>query len=138
MILLDTNVISEMMKPSPSLKVIDWLDQEDVMQLFVSTITIAEIFYGIQSLPSGKRKNTLEESFQNVLQEGFKHRILSFNEKAAEFYGQLMSHRKKIGKPLSILDGQIAALAVSEKASLATRNVRDFVDCHLSVINPFV
>jgi hypothetical protein len=137
MILLDTNIISEMMKSSPSSKVIEWLDGEDITQIFISTVTIAEISYGIQCLPNGKRQNYLIEAFDNVIQEGFKHRILFFHENAAQQYGQLMSHRKKIGKPLSILDGQIAAIAKSEKAALATRNIRDFVDCELILINPF-
>jgi len=137
MILLDTNIISEMMKNYPSPGVIAWLDQQDVTQLFVTTITIAEISYGINALPEGNRRRILEEAFDRAINDAFKHRLLSFDETAAHVYGKIMSKRKALGKPLNILDGQIASITLAHKASLATRNVSDFIDCGLNLINPF-
>jgi predicted nucleic acid-binding protein len=137
MILVDTNIISEMMKPIPSANVISWIDQQNVSQLYISTVTIAEISYGINVLSKGNRRNFLEESFNKVLREAFEHRILSFDEVAAHFYGKIMSQRKEIGKPLSIPAGQIAAIARANSLAVATRNIRDFSDCGLSLINPF-
>jgi predicted nucleic acid-binding protein len=137
MILIDTNIISEMMKSSPSANVIGWLDQQEAMQLYISTITIAEISYGINVLPNGNRRNLLEDSFNKVVRDAFEHRILSLDEVAAHFYGKIMSRRKQLGKPMSIPDGQIAAIARANSAAIATRNINDFSDCGLDVINPF-
>lgn len=137
MIILDTNVISELMKEAPATAVLRWIDRQEVVQLFITTITIAEIMYGINALPNGKRKLQINDAFANVLQEGFKHRILSFDETAAHQYGLLMGHRKELGRPLSILDGQIAAIARAERAALATRNGRDFIECDVELMNPF-
>lgn len=137
MIILDTNILSEMMKTSPSEQVIHWIDEQEVTQLFITTITIAEISYGIHALPKGKRRNLLEDAFHHVIRDAFKHRLLTFTEQAAQNYGEIMSHRKALGRPLSILDGQIAAIVLTEGASLATRNTRDFVDCGLNLLNPF-
>lgn len=138
MIVLDTNIISEMMKKSPHHAVVRWIDQQDPMLLFVTTITIAEISYGIHALPNGKRRVDIENAFTKTMQEGFKHRILSFDERAAHQYGLLMAHRKERGRPLSILDGQIAAIASVQSATVATRNMSDFSDCDLDLVNPFV
>ncbi|MBY0545376.1 MAG: type II toxin-antitoxin system VapC family toxin [Gammaproteobacteria bacterium] len=137
MIILDTNVISEMMKSEPSIKVLDWLDRQEITQLFVTTITIAEISYGLDVLPKGKRKTALEVAFHTTLLEAFNYRILSFDEIAAHQYGKIMGQRKKTGHPLSILDGQICAIASAHDAAIATRNIRDFVDCDVELINPF-
>lgn len=137
MIILDTNIISEMMKPLPSTKVKAWMDKQESDDLFITTITIAEISYGLGSLPGGKRRDSLESAFKVTLIEAFKNRILSFDESAAYIYGQLMSNRKSIGKPLSILDGQIAAITHVNAMFIATHNTCDFSDCGLNVIDPF-
>lgn len=137
MILVDTNVISEMMKPTPLAKVVSWIDQQQAAHLFITTISIAEIAYGIRVLPEGSRRNALEEAFNKALSEAFKHRILPFEESAAHLYGKIMSRRKEMGRPLSILDGQIAAIARAHNLTIATRNIRDFVECELELINPF-
>jgi predicted nucleic acid-binding protein len=137
MIILDTNIISELMKQSPSSFVSDWIDKQEVSLLFVSSITIAELSYGICVLPEGARKNHLNNAFNTMIKEAFKHRVLFFNEAAAYYYGKLMAHRKNLGRPLSILDGQIAAITVQQGASLATRNTKDFSGCGLDLINPF-
>lgn len=137
MIVLDTNVISELMKESPSRNVLTWIDQQIIEQLFITTITIAEISYGINALPISNRRRSLDEAFNQAINHAFKHRLLSFDESAAHHYGTIMNERKKLGKPLSILDGQIAAIALAQNATLATRNIRDFIDCQLTLINPF-
>ena len=137
MIILDTNIISELMKASPDLRVITWIDQQDAMALFTTSIMIAEIRYGLSVLPESRRRVLLKEAFDRVLTSAFKHRILVFDEAAAHCYGQLMGHRKTIGHLLSVFDGQIAAITRVNQMSLATRNTRDFSDCGLSLINPF-
>ncbi len=122
---------------APDQQVIAWLDQQDPVTLFTTSITIAEIGYGLCALPQGKRRDYLESAFNQVLLDAFKHRILIFDEPAAHIYAKLMGHRKTTGRPLSILDGQIAAIAKINQMSLATRNTRDFFDCELNLINPF-
>lgn len=135
--LIDTNIISEMMKPEPTTKVIEWIDAQDVMQLHIAATTIAEITYGLQVLADGKRRHFLEQAFKKAINESFKNRILSFDEAAAHCYGNIMGRRKELGRPMSILDGQIAAIALTHGCALATRNIKDFQDCDLELINPF-
>lgn len=137
MILLDTNVISELMKLTPSPSVLDWLDQQESSQLYITTITIAEISYGLNVLPQGNRRSLLEDAFKKAMLEAFKHRVLSFDEVAAHFYGKIMAQRKELGRPLSVPDGQIIAIARVHEAVVVTRNTRDFDDCGLELINPF-
>jgi predicted nucleic acid-binding protein len=138
MILIDTNIISEMMKPAPEPKVITWIDQQDVMHLFISTVTIAELAYGINVLPEGNRRNFLEKAFNGVVREAFEYRIFTFDEVAAHQYGALMSKRKIIGRPMSMADGQIAAIARAHNCTVATRNINDFADSGVDLINPFL
>ena len=137
MILLDTNVILEVMTPKPLKAVLDWLDGQRSEALYISTITIAEIGYGLHVLPKGKRRRTLEDRFDLFISGGFAGRVLSFDQKAARLYGDLMGRRRKLGKPMSALDDQIAAIARAARFALATRNVRDFADCGLEIVNPF-
>ncbi len=137
MIVLDTNVISEMMKPKPSEAVLNWIDEQKVAQLFITTITIAEISYGLHALPDGHRRKSLETSFHQAIMESFQHRIIAFEESYAFIYGEIMGHRRKIGNPLSVPDGQIGAITLSQGFSLATRNIRDFSNCNIDLINPF-
>lgn len=137
MIILDTNIISEMMRQSPSPKVVDWIDQQDIGDLYITAITIAEISYGINVLPNGKRRQLLEDKFHKTIASAFKYRVCFFDEASAYLYGKLMGLRKERGRPLSILDGQIAAIALSQEASVATRNEVDFQECGVELINPF-
>lgn len=138
MILVDTNVVSEIMTVVPSQAVIGWLNRQDTAALYLSTISIAEISYGLRVLPDGKRQRQLQERFEHFLAAAFKHRILGFDEVAARRYGDVMGHRKEIGRPLSIPDGQIAAIARTNNCTVATRNIRDFEECGVELINPFV
>lgn len=137
MIILDTNIVSEMMKPVPSKAVLNWVDQREAIQLFITTITIAEIAYGLHALPDGHRRKSLEEAFNRAIMDAFRHRILPFEEASAHIYGKIMGDRKKLGRPFSVPDGQIAAIALSQGFSLATRNVRDFSNCDIDLMNPF-
>ncbi len=138
MILVDTNVVSEIMTVAPSQTVIGWLNRQDSSALYLSAISIAEVSYGLQVLPDGKRRRQLQQKFEQFLVAAFKHRILSFDERAARVYGDVMGHRKEIGRPLGIPDGQIAAIARTNNCAVATRNIRDFEECGIELINPFV
>jgi len=137
MIILDTNVVSEMMKAAPAPNVVAWLNSQDASLLFLTSVTIGEIRYGLRVLPQGKRRHSLEEGFERILAEAFPGRILAFDEAAAHRYGEIMGRRKEIGRPLAILDGQIASVAWSNGCSVATRNVQDFIECGVEVVNPF-
>lgn len=137
MIVLDTNILSELMKVSQNPKVFSWFLKQEVEYLFITSITIAEIHYGLSVLPLGARRSFLEESFQKAINETFCHRILFFDDKAAYVYGKLMASRKNKGRPMSILDAQIASIAKVHQFILATRNIVDFIDSDLPLINPF-
>ncbi len=137
MIILDTNIVAEMMKDSPAPIVATWLNDQSASALFLSAITLGEIAYGLRVLPQGRRRRQLEEGFERVVAEGFSGRILAFDEGAARHYGEIMGRRKEIGRPLGVLDGQIASIARAKGYAVATRNVRDFVECGVEILNPF-
>lgn len=137
MILLDTNVVSEMMRAVPSAQVLAWLNDQDATTVFVSTITVAEIEYGLRLLPDGRRRTGLRTRFEHFLRQAFEGRIPDFDHAAARSYGEVMGGRREMGRPMSVPDGQIAVIARSRDYAVATRNVSDFEDCGLAVINPF-
>ena len=137
MILLDTNVVSEVMKTQPAEAVVAWLNGQDSERLYVSAITIGEITYGLRILPDGKRRSGLRERFERFVALAFDQRVLSYDESAARVYGELMGDRKELGLPMSVPDGQIAAIARLNHLAVATRNVLDFEDCGIDVLNPF-
>jgi predicted nucleic acid-binding protein len=137
MIIVDTNVVAELMKASPAQEVVAWLNDQEASALFLTTITIGEIGYGLEILPEGRRRLQLEQGFERVIVEAFTGRILAFDEDAARHYGLVMGRRKRLGRPLSVLDGQIASIARARSCAVATRNVRDFVECGVEVVNPF-
>jgi predicted nucleic acid-binding protein len=137
MVIVDTNVVAELMKASPAQEVISWMNDQDASALFLTTISIGEIGYGLEILPQGRRRLHLEQGFERVVVEAFTGRILGFDEEASRHYALVMGRRKKIGRPLSVLDGQIASIARAKGFAVATRNVRDFVECGVEVLNPF-
>ena len=137
MILLDTNVVSEVMRPSPSPTVLDWLNGQRSEGLFMSTVTIGEIAYGLRILPVGKRRSALGERFERFVALAFDRRVLAYDEPAARACGELMGERKELGRPMSVPDGQIAGIARSRHLSVATRNVSDFERCGVEIIDPF-
>ncbi|MGB5658809.1 MAG: type II toxin-antitoxin system VapC family toxin [Thermoanaerobaculia bacterium] len=137
MILLDTNVISAVMAPAPPRPFLDWLNHQETVRLYLSAITLAEIGYGLRVLPDGRRRRDLENRFTKFVADGFEQRILSFDKRAAFLYGEIMGHRRELGRPLGILDGQIASIARAHRLAVATRNTRDFEDCGIELVNPF-
>lgn len=137
MIILDTNVLAEFMTSPPSEAVAEWLNAQDSVSLYITSISIAEIVYGLQVMPEGKRRRLIEDRFEQFIAMAFASRVLNFDESAARAYGEIRAYRKKIGRPLSDFDGQIAAIARTHGFSLATRNVRDFEHCLVELVNPF-
>lgn len=137
MILLDTNIISEIMKEFPDENVIKWLSQQNSLTLYVSSISIAEVRYGLNIMPESKKRSRLESSFISVMQSAFYQRVLVFDENAAIQYATLMSKNKKMGVVMTTFDAQIASIASSTRSLLATRNTKDFIHCGIQIINPF-
>ncbi len=133
----DSNVVSEVMRPQPADTVLSWLDRHSDGSLLISSVTIAEICYGLRILPMGQRRHTLETKFEQFVAEGFSGRVISFDETAARAYAEIMGLRKEKGRPMSLPDGQIAAIARVNQLSLATRNMTDFEDCGIELVNPF-
>jgi predicted nucleic acid-binding protein len=137
MIILDTNVVSELMKPLPAQSLLTWLDQQESDTLYITSVTIGEIMYGLHALPSGKRRTSLEVAFKQVLSEAFMDRSFPFDDAAAMMYGKIMGSCKEKGRVMSVCDGQIASIASHRHARLATRNVKDFEACKITLVNPF-
>ncbi len=137
MILLDTNILSELMRAEVSKQVIAWLDLQAVSSLFICAITRAEIELGLCLLPEGKRKEKLKQAALEMFDE-FAGRCLPFAESSAIHYARLVAHRKKSGQPISVEDAQISAIALTHGMKLATRNTRDFTSIEeLELINPW-
>ena len=137
MIILDTNVISELMKPQGSTIVYQWVAAQPINQLFTTTITQAEILYGLALLPTGKRRKQLIEIAQKMFAEDFDNRILPFDQQAAICFARIASERRQNGTPISQADAQIAAICYTRQATLATRNITDFRGCGIIIINPW-
>ena len=137
MILLDTNVLSELMKPKPSGRVAAWVAQQPTADLYTSAITEAEIFYGIELLAKGKRRDSLLAAAEGMFTEDFAGRVLAFESDAARYFARIAAHRRALGRPISHADAQIAAIARAHGAKLATGNGPDFADCGLTVIDPW-
>lgn len=135
--LLDTNVLSELLRAQPDDRVLRWFAQQHAEALFVSAITQAEMLYGAALLPRGRRRTQLEQQLQAMFDEEFERRVLPFDGQAAVAYAALVPVRRSAGRPISQFDAQIAAIAVTHRATLVTRNVEDFDGCGLSVVNPW-
>lgn len=137
MIVLDTNVMSEMLNPAPDASVEAWLAAQPPASIFTTAITQAEIFFGLRLLPDGKRRTELEAAIRPIFTEDFEDRVLSFDPQAAEIYARIAVVRRQAGRPISQFDAQIAAIALSRGAALATRNVADFAGIGLTIRNPW-
>jgi toxin FitB len=137
MLILDTNVISEIMQALPSPRVLEWWSQQQAGELFTTTITLAEILYGIELLPKGKRRDRLLTEAEAMFTEDFAGRILPFDEDAARAFPEIAAGRRVQGCPIAEFDAQIAAIARSRRAILATRNTADFEGCGLRLANPW-
>ena len=137
MIVLDTNALSEALKPSPSEIVLRWLAAQEPSAVFITTITQAEVLYGIELLPTGKRRMRLSAIIEKLLAEEFQGRILSFDEDSARVFAKIVTGREAAGRPISQFDAMIASIARSRGAAVATRNTNDFEHCGIRVINPW-
>jgi hypothetical protein len=137
MIILDTNVLSETLRPVPEPSVLEWLANQPRASLFTTTVTRGEILYGIQLLSDGKRRRGLWDAAKKIFDEDFADQVLSFDSDSADMYAEISASRRTAGKPISQFDAMIVAMARSRGASLATRNVTDFEDCGVDVINPW-
>ena len=137
MIILDTNVLAELMRPAPSPLVIAWIERWSAAELFTTSITAAEIFYGLELLAKGKRRDSLLAAAEALFAEDFADRIFSFDSDAARLFAKIAARRRALGRPISHADAQIAGIALARGARLATRNVADFADCDIDVVNPW-
>ena len=137
MILLDTNIVSEFMKTNPDTRVMDWLNARAKIDFHLCTPVIAEIRYGIAQLPDGKRKDNMLVACERLEAETFAGRILPFDHRAAHCYAELRATRRNTGKPMSVMDAMIAAIALAHAMTLATRNVRDFEGLGVPLVDPF-
>jgi len=137
MIILDTNVLAELMRPKPSPRVAAWVAKQPAAELFTTAITEAEIFYGIELLSRSKRREGLLVAAEAVFAEDLAGRILAFESDAARVFSRIAAHLRALGKPVSHADAQIAAIARVRGAKLATRNVADFEDCGLDIVDPW-
>ena len=137
MIILDTNVLSELMRAEPEPRVIRWVDAQPQVGLFTTAITEAEVLYGVEIAPEGKRRDNLREAAHKLFSRVMAGRVLSFDSAAAEAFSQIAARRRKMGRPISHPDAQISAIAKREEAILATRNEDDFAGCGIRLINPW-
>lgn len=137
MILLDTNVISEPLRPAPHPKVVSWLDSQNIETLFLAAISLAELRFGVEALPNGKRKTSLRANLENRVLPLFRGRILPFDEAASRAYAELRTKARKAGKDMGIADGYIAATAAANGLTVATRDTRPFAVSGLEVVNPW-
>ena len=137
MIILDTNVISEVIKPAPAARVVRWVEKYPVSRLFTTTITQAEILYGVELLEKGKRRAALEAAVERMFREVLVGRVLPFDSEAAQAFPRIALARRAAGRPVTQFDTQIAAIAHAVGAAVATRNTVDFDRCGITVLNPW-
>lgn len=138
MVLLDTNVLSEVMRPSPDRTALRWLDAQPTADVWISAVTVAEIRLGLALLPEGHRRQALTKRAEAMLREDFSEACLPFDAAAAAEYAVIVAHRTRTGRPISVEDAQIAAIALVAGLTLATRNTKDFLGIErLTVVNPW-
>jgi predicted nucleic acid-binding protein len=137
MIVLDTNVVSEALHPDPSSRVAQWVSARDKKELFITAVTAAELLYGVEILPAGKRRMRLQNAIEEIISLDFNGRVLPFDEKSARIYAKISGARQKMGRRISQSDAMIASISLSNNAALATRNTKDLDDCGLPLINPW-
>jgi len=136
-VLLDTNVLSEILRTQPDPTVLAWFATQPANGLFVSAVTQAEMMLGARLLPAGKRRQRLEQALEAMFLEDFAGRVLPFDSASSAHYAAVVAARRAAGTPISQFDGQIAAIALSHRLGLATRNVSDFEGCGFALTNPW-
>ncbi len=137
MIVLDTNVVSELMRPHPADEVVAWFALQDPRGLRLTAVTLAELLYGIARLPRGRRRSVLEAAIDE-LSSTFADEVLPFEQAAARRYAAVVSVRERTGAPIAALDAQIAAICLVHDATLATRNTKDFAGTGVDFVDPWV
>lgn len=137
MIVIDTNVLSALMREVPERPVVEWLDRQAAESIWITSITLFEARLGLALLPKGKRRKALESAFDKLLVEDLEGRVLDFDQPAAEAAAQLAAGRQREGQMIDMRDTQIAGIVIARRAEFATRNVRHFSDLNVDVINPW-
>ena len=137
MIILDTNVLSALMRTRPNAEVAAWLDRQPAQSVWITAITVFEARFGIALLASGRRREAIEKAFTRVLLEDLEGRILDFDQASAERAAALAAERQRAGRPVDFRDTQIAGITLARNATLATRNTRHFADLSVPIINPW-
>lgn len=137
LVILDTNIVFELMKPQPDAAVRHWLDRQEGNTLVTTIVTLSEITFGIALLPEGSRKERLKSAFRTFVGPDGIIPVLELNEDAANRSGQIRASRQSQGQPITLADALIAGIASATQSALATRNVRDFDNLGLAVVNPW-
>ena len=137
MIILDTNVVSALMRTIPEAPVVAWLDRQPAKSVWITSITLFEARFGLALLPRGRRRQTLEAAFASLLKEDLENRVLDFDSAAASEAALLAAARQRAGRPVDIRDTQIAGIALARHGTLATRNVRHFAGLKVPVVDPW-
>ena len=137
MLILDTNVVSELMRPAPDPEIASWVAERATSSLFLTAVTEAELRYGLAVMPPGRRREGLATGLERMLKAGFANRVLPFDSGAARAYAQIAAARRRGGRPIAQADCQIAAIAQARGMAVATRNVRHFEDMGIEILNPW-
>ena len=137
MIILDTHVLSALMRTAPDAEVVAWLDRQPAESVWITSITIFEVRFGLAVLPRGRRRRALEGAFARLLEDDLENRVLDFDAAAATSAASLAADRQRAGRPADMRDTQIAGIALARHATLATRNVRHFADLNVPVVDPW-
>lgn len=137
MILLDTNVLSALMRREPEAVVVQWLDAQPPESVWLPSITVFEVRFGLELLVEGRKKQRLEQAFAKALEEDFENRVVEFDQYAADAAGRIAAKSRKAGRPVEIRDVQIAGITRARRATLATHNVRHFENLGLDLVDPW-
>lgn len=137
MIILDTNVLSALMRGPADATALAWLDRQPAESVWTTSITVMEVRFGLEILPDGRRRQLLESAFARAIEEDLDGRVLSFDPSAAEAAGVIVARRRLAGRPMEIRDAQIAGIASARRATVATRNTRDFAETGIGLVNPW-
>jgi len=136
-IVLDTNVVSELVRPSPNRSVVEWVDEHDSSELVITALTAAELRAGVALLPESRRKDELGMRIESLLVETFAGYVLAFDVGSSAYYAEVLAVRTRGGRPITTFDAQIAAVCRQYDSVLATRNTTDFTDTGIQLVNPW-
>ena len=137
MVILDTNVLAELIRPRPHPAVVEWMDQQDTFELWITAVTAAELRTGVALLPEGRRRSDLHLHIERLLDETFAGYVLPFDDRSALPYADIVSSRRNQGRPIAFQDAQIGAICLQRGMPLATRDTRDFEDTGIDLIDPW-